>query len=267
MAEEPVLYKRDGHVVTITLNRPDTRNAISELPVVDALVGAFERLQSDADARVGILTGSGSSFSSGGNVKKLREEITDSDMAAAEIEDFYRTGIQRIPLALHKLDVPLIAAVNGPAIGAGCDLAAMCDIRIAAESAQFAESFVKLGIIPGDGGAWFLPRVIGMSKAAEMTFTGETLGAGEALACGLVSRVVPDQELGAAALELAGKIAANPPRAVRMSKRLLRDGQFLPLAPFLDMSASCQALAHRTGEHRQAMAALFEKWSGKSKDS
>ena len=267
MSDDLVLYNRDGHVVTIILNQPDTRNAISELPMVDAVVAAIDRLQADRDARVGILTGAGTAFSSGGNIKKLRAELTDSDLNPSEIEDFYRNGIQRIPLAIYKLDVPLICAVNGPAIGAGCDLTTMCDIRIAGESAKFAESFVKLGIIPGDGGAYFLPRVVGMSKAAEMTFTGEALDARDALACGLVSRVVPDRELMSAARDLADRIAANPPRSVRMAKRLLRDGQRLPLAPFLDMCASYQALAHRTDDHKEAMAAMFEKRDGIYKGS
>jgi len=267
MSDDLVLYERDGFIVTITLNQPDTRNAISDIAMVDAAVDAIERLQGDAEARVGILTGAGTAFSSGGNVKKLRAELTESDLNPSQIEDFYRTGIQRIPLAIHKLDVPLICAVNGPAIGAGCDLTTMCDIRIAGESAKFAESFVKLGIIPGDGGAWFLPRVVGHSKAAEMTFTGEALSAEEALACGLVSSVVPDAELLGAANDLAGRIAANPPRSVRMAKRLLRDGQKLPLASFLDMCASYQALAHRTDDHREAMDAVFEKRKGDYKGS
>jgi len=123
-------------------------------------------------------------------------------------------------LALHHLEVPVIAAINGPAIGAGLDLACMCDIRIASETAVFAESFVKLGIIPGDGGAWFLQRIVGLSKAAEMTFTGEPISAADALACGLVSRVVPAAELMDAAFVLAGQIAANPGHQLRMAKRL-----------------------------------------------
>jgi enoyl-CoA hydratase/carnithine racemase len=129
----------------------------------------------------------------------------------------YKLGIQRIPLAFDALEVPIIAAVNGSAIGAGCDLACMCDIRIAAESASFAESFVKLGIIPGDGGAWLLPRAVGFSKACEMAFTGDMVKSAEALACGLVSKVVPDGELMTAARALAERIAANPPHAVRMT--------------------------------------------------
>ncbi len=254
-----VLYECRAHVVTIRLNRPETRNAISEFDMVEALVGALERAGADGDARVVILTGTGPAFCSGGNIKKLREEITDSAISPAEIEAFYRDGIQRIPLAFEKLDLPVIAAVNGPAIGAGCDLACMCDIRIAAESARFAESFVRLGLVPGDGGAWFLPRVVGMSKACELTFTGETVDAGEALAVGLVSRVVPDDRLMEEAEDLARRIAANPPQAVRMAKRLLREGRRLPLSSLLEMSAAYQAIVQRTEDHREAMAALFEK--------
>src|SRR4029450_5459350 len=119
------------------------------------------------------------------------------------IREEYRHGIQRLALALYNLDVPTIAAVNGPAIGAGLDLACMCDMRVAAESARFAESFLKVGIVPGDGGAWLLPRVVGFSKACEMAFTGDMLTAAEALACGLVSKVVPDTGLMAEARKLA----------------------------------------------------------------
>ena len=146
-------------------------------------------------------------------------------------------------MAFEKLDVPIIAAVNGPAIGAGLDLACMCDMRIAAESARFAESFVKLGIIPGDGGAWLLPRVVGFSKACEMAFTGDMVKSVEALACGLVSKVVPDGELMPAARALAERIAANPPHAVRMTKRLIRGGRDISLAALLELSAAMQSLA------------------------
>ena len=178
--------------------------------------------------------------------------------SAYDIRNGYRAGIQRIPLALYNLDVPTIAAVNGPAIGAGCDLACMCDIRIASEKAKFAESFVKLGIIPGDGGAWLLPRIIGMSKAAELTFTGDTIGAAEALACGLVSKVLAPDQLMAEARALAERIAANPGPALRMAKRLLREGQHLRLDSLLEMSAAFQALAHHTPEHDTALAAFLQ---------
>ena len=135
----------------------------------------------------------------------------------------------------------------------------MCDLRIAGESAKFAESFVKVGIVPGDGGAWLLPRVVGYSKACEMAFTGDMLDASEALACGLVSRVVPDAELMNEARKLAAKIAANPPHAVRMAKRLLMEGRHTRLDTLLEMSATMQALAHTTADHREAAQAFLEK--------
>ena len=153
----------------------------------------------------------------------------------------------------------MIAAVNGAAIGAGNDLTCMCDIRIAGESAKFAESFVKVGIIPGDGGAWLLPRVVGYSKACEMAFTGDILNAQEALACRLVSKVVPDAELMATARAMAARIAANPPKAVRMTKRLMVAGQHMTLSAILEMSAAMQALAHTTEDHKEAVTAFLEK--------
>jgi enoyl-CoA hydratase/carnithine racemase len=135
----------------------------------------------------------------------------------------------------------------------------MCDIRIAAQSAKFAESFVKLGIVPGDGGAWLLPRIVGFSKASEMALTGDVIDAAAALACGLVSQVVPDNELMSAARSLAERIVANPPHAVRMTKRLLREGRTASLTALLEASAAAQALCHATADHREAVDAFLEK--------
>jgi enoyl-CoA hydratase/carnithine racemase len=146
---------------------------------------------------------------------------------------------------------------NGPAIGAGLDLACMCDIRIAADTARFAESFVRLGIVPGDGGAWLLQRAVGYQRAAELTFTGETIDAQAALAIGLVAQVVPASELLPAARSLAARIAANPAPALRMAKRLLRQAQTARLDETLQLSAALQALAHHTPEHEAAVAAFF----------
>ncbi len=157
------------------------------------------------------------------------------------------------------MDVPIIAAVNGSAIGAGLDLACMCGIRVAAESARFAESFVKVGIIAGDGGAWLLPGIVCYSKACEMAFTGDMLNAQEALASGLVSRVVPDSELLHSARALAEPIAANPPHAVRMTKRLLLEGRYVRMDTLLEMAAAMQSLAHATADHREAVDAFLEK--------
>jgi enoyl-CoA hydratase/carnithine racemase len=256
---DKVLYQQDGQIVTITLNDPAMRNPISELETVDAIVTAIERLNQDGTARVAILTGAGSAFSSGGDLRAMQKNFEARAAQPALTTQYYKFGIQRIPLAFEKLDVPIIAAVNGPAIGAGLDLACMCDMRIASETARFAESFVKVGIVPGDGGAWLLPRVVGYSKACEMAFTGDMLNAQEALACGLVSRVVPEAELLDAAKALAERIAVNPPYAVRMAKRLLIEGRHSRLDALLELSASLQALAHATGDHREAVNAFLEK--------
>ncbi len=259
---EALIRERVGNIEIWRMNRVETRNAITEPSMIDSLVSFAEQAQKNTEVRVVILTGNGPAFSSGGNVKKIRADITDSDKSPIELATWYREGIQRIPLAFQNLDVPIIAAVNGPAIGAGCDLTCMCDIRIAAESAQFAESFVKLGIIPGDGGAWLLPRAIGMAKAAEMAFTGDAIKAQEALEFGLVSQVVPDDQLMQTAMELAERIAVNPPLSVRMAKQLLREGQRTELDTHLQMAAVMQATAHRTKDHKEAMDAIFEKRKG-----
>ncbi|NLX15758.1 MAG: enoyl-CoA hydratase, partial [Ramlibacter sp.] len=192
---DALLYEQDGAIVTLTMNRPDMRNPISEPDMIEAFEAAVLRINRDASVRVVILTGAGSAFSSGGNVKHMRDREGMFGGSPAQIRNGYRHGIQRIPRALWELEVPAIAAVNGPAIGAGCDLTCMCDIRIASTKAQFAESFAKIGIIPGDGGAWLLPRVVGMSRASEMAFTGEPIDAQTALAWGLVSRVVEPEQL------------------------------------------------------------------------
>ena len=256
---EHVLYRQDGGIVTLTLNAPERRNPISERGMVDAIVDALMRVDADASVRVAILTGAGSAFSSGGDLRAMADAAVGRAAAPAETPTYYRQGIQRIPLAFERINVPVIAAVNGPAIGAGLDLACMCDIRIAGESARFAESFVKLGIIAGDGGAWLLPRLVGFSKAAEMAFTGDMLSAAEALACGLVSRVVPDTELLVAAGALAERIAANPTHAVRMTKRLLLEGRNVRMDSLLEMAAAMQALVHATADHREAVTAFLEK--------
>ena len=250
--------KRIGAVLVLTMDHPETRNALTGNTAVEEFVQACAEIQADRSIRVVVLTGGGPVFSSGGNVKDMQRYFQQK-LSPDAIREEYRNGIQRLPKALYNLDVPVIAAVNGPAIGAGMDLSCMCDIRIASEKATFAESFVRVGIVPGDGGAWLLPRTVGRSKAAEMAFTGEALNAHEALACGLVSRVVAADDLMPAALALAGKIASNPGGVLRMTKRLLREGESASLESLLEVSASYQAIAHMEPDHHEAVRAFVEK--------
>jgi enoyl-CoA hydratase/carnithine racemase len=257
---DTLLQSRDGHVLTITLNQPERRNPISDVAVVGALCDAFEAADQDIDVRCVILTGAGSAFCSGGDLKQMRPDSGGlRSHNPVQTRRNYKYGIQRLPLMFQALDVPVIAAINGPAIGAGCDLACMCDIRIASDTAKFAESFVKLGIIPGDGGAWLLPRIIGFSKATELSLTGETIDAAEALRIGLVSDVVASDTLMIKAQAIANKIAANPPHAVRMTKRLLREAQTADLKNILEMSAAMQSVAHATKDNDEAITAFIEK--------
>jgi enoyl-CoA hydratase/carnithine racemase len=256
---EIVLRSIEDGIVTLKLNRPGTRNPISDEDMIEALVEALQFADAEMAVRVVVLTGEGSAFSSGGNLNKMGEAGGVNDPLPAQTRRNYKWGIQRLPLLFESLEVPVIAAVNGPAIGAGCDLACMCDVRIAARGARFAESFVKVGLVPGDGGAWLLPRIVGFSKACEMALTGDAIDADEALACGLVSKVVPDEDLMAEARRLALRIAANPPHVVRMTKRLLREATIANLATILEMSAAMQALAHATSDHREAVTAILDK--------
>jgi 2-(1,2-epoxy-1,2-dihydrophenyl)acetyl-CoA isomerase len=259
--------KLDKHdrIAIATLNSPDTRNTLSSEKEYAAIEAACHDIQRDKSIRAAIFTGAGKAFCAGGNIKDMDERAKSGAIPPVEERYAYKEGIHRIPLALHNLEVPTIAAVNGAAIGAGLDLACMCDMRIASSTAIFAESFVKIGIIPGDGGAWLLQRIIGVSKAAEMTFTGDPIDADEALACGLVSKVVAPEALLDEALKLATRIAANPGHQLRMAKRLIREAQTSRLETILEMSAAFQALAHSTQEHHaliaQAVARISKKGS------
>lgn len=245
-------YEQHDGVVTLTMDEPETRNALTGNTAIEEFVDAAQRIARDESVRAVVITGNGPVFCSGGNVKDMKR-LFEEQTAPSAIMQEYRHGIQQLSLAIYTLEVPSIAAINGPAIGAGCDLACMCDIRIASEKATFAESFIKVGIVPGDGGAWLLQRIVGRSRAAEMSFTGEAINAEEALACGLVSRVVPESDLLAQANQLAQRIAANSGPALRMTKRLMREGEHMTFRSLLEMSASYQALAHKTVQHRDAV--------------
>lgn len=260
-SNSPIVVEIKGAIALLILNRPQTRNALSGEDMFGAFETIFSFLNSDLSLRAAVLTGMGSAFCSGGNVAQMRDKEGMFKGGPQEIAQNYWEGIQRIPMAFQKLKLPIIAAVNGPAIGAGNDLACMCDIRIASENAVFAESFVKVGIVPGDGGCWFLPRVVGYAKAAEMAFTGDNVTAQEALQIGLVSKVVPAGELLTEAMALAQRIAKNPPQVLRWTKELLQDSRTSTMPEALKQAGQLQGLAHQTADHMEALAAFFEKRS------
>jgi len=252
----PLLVDASGAIQTWTINLPDVGNAITGRDFIAAFEAAIDAANADLGVGAVILTGTGRIFSAGGNVKEMADREGMFGLDAIDQRYAYVDGIQRIPRALTQLEVPLIAAVNGAAVGAGCDLAMMCDIRVASERASFAESFVQLGLVPGDGGTWFLQRAIGYERAAEMTFTGDRIDATTALSWGLVSRVVPHNELLTTANDLAERIVRNPPRALRMAKRLLQESRIGTLESTLQMAAAMQPLAHHDAEHVRRIA----KW-------
>jgi len=256
------LLSVEGRVATLTFNRDDVRNALTGTGLVEDIVDTVQWVNQAEAISVLVMTGAGSAFSAGGNIKEMRDRSGAFAGDVLEVQRRYRQGIQNIPLAMHRAEVPVIAAVNGPAVGAGFDLACMCDLRIAADNALFGETFINLGIIPGDGGAWFLQRLIGYQRAAELTLTGRLVKADEALELGLVLEVTPPDQLLTRATDLAAKIAAKPPQTVRMTKRLLKLAQRQELPDFLDLCACFQGMCHNTEDHVEAVKAFLEKREG-----
>ncbi len=258
MSSSPaVRIEVDGPVAVLTLDRPDTRNVVSDQPLLDELVAACARLDGDPSVRAVVLTGAGPAFSAGGNVRAMHERQGVFGGPPHELEAWYRDGIQTLIRAVHGLRAVTIAAVNGPAIGAGFDLALACDLRLASTTARFGETFVDLGIIPGDGGAWLLPRAVGVQRAAELTYTARIVDADEALMLGIVLAVHEPASLVDAAVSLASTIAAKSAPALRAAKSLLRASE-APLGDVLDRSAALQALLHQTDEHRAATQAFVD---------
>src|SRR5579862_645115 len=211
-----LLFEKTGMVVTLTIDRPEARNPLGEEGDGALFEDAARRINADREVRCAILTGAGKAFSAGGNLKAMRERAGTFAGPGVLIRERYRSAIHRMVRAIWSIEVPLIAAVNGPAIGLGNDVACLADLRIAADSAVFAASFLKMGLVPGDGGAWILPRVIGRARAAELFFTGDTIDAATALSWGLISQAVPAADLMKVANALAARICRQPPDVLRL---------------------------------------------------
>lgn len=254
-----VKFEKDGAVATLTIDRAETMNPLGAPGDGEEFARVCDTINTDMDIRCVILTGAGRAFSAGGDIKAMKERSGTFGGVPPAISDGYRNNIHRILRALYGLRVPVIAAVNGPAIGLGCDVACLADIRIASDKAKFGVTFLKLGIIPGDGGTWILPRVIGMSRAAELFYTGDVIGAEPAREWGLVSRVVEHDSLMEEARAMAEKIAMMPPHSLRHTKNLLRQGTQISYDTALEMAANTQALMHPTDDHMEGVSALIEK--------
>ena len=257
-----LLFEKTGPVVTLTINRPESRNPLGEEGDGELFAEAAARINTDREVRCAILTGAGQSFSAGGNVKAMRERSGAFAGAGVHIRERYRHGIHKIVRSIWGIEVPLIAAVNGHAIGLGNDVACLADIRVAADNTIFGATFLKIGLVPGDGGSWILPRVIGYQRAAELVFTADTIDSATALNWGLVSKVVPSTSLMDEARALAARICRQPPDVLRMTKKLMREGQNVSFDTIMEMSAAYQALAHLTEDHKEAVNAFFEKRPG-----
>ena len=256
MTYECLLYEVKDGIATLTLNRPDRLNALGGTLRQD-LFDAVTRAGADPDVRVMVLTGAGKGFCSGGDVKAMGE--AKAGRRERPLIEKIAPGRDRTLLAMHEVPQPIIAAVNGAAIGAGMNLALGCDIRIASTQAKFSQAFVKRGLHPDWGGTYFLPRVVGMAKACEMIFTGDLVDAAEALRLGIVSRVVAPDELLPAAYDLARRIAAGPPVAIRLAKRSLYANADLDLRGALQIETMAQNICFETEDSTEGIRAFAEK--------
>lgn len=249
---------KDHHQLWVTLNFPERMNAIS-VEMVDSLTDILARADFDSQIRVIIIKGAGEAFSAGGDVVAMQEKSGMFAGGSNELRIRYQHGIQKIPKCFEDLSKPVIAMVNGAAVGAGCDLAMMCDLRVGSEKSKFAESFSKLGLVPGDGGCFFLTRAIGYAKAMEMTLTADFWEGKDAHNFGLLNHFTSHDQLESETKKLADKIASRAPIATQMAKRALRTAYLHDLSTTLDLLSAYQGIAQRTQDHENAVQGFLKK--------
>lgn len=247
-----LLYDVDTPLATITLNRPDTRNAWSS-EMAEGVVDALDAAARDDDVRCVLLTGAGDAFCAGGDLEAMRDRSGMFDGDPVELRDNYIDGLQAVTRRFDAFEKPVVAAINGPAVGAGLGLACMCDLRIASEQAEFGSTFARVGVIPGEGGAYLLRRIVGFPKAVELILTAKVIDAREALDIDLVTRLVDDDAVMKEARSTAEQIASLPPKAVKMAKAALYRCVDEDLETSLQLTAALQACVQHTDEHREAV--------------
>ena len=255
-----LLYEVSDRVATITLNRPDKLNAFTG-EMIDTWASSLAKAQADEQVNVIVVTGNGRAFCAGGDVARMG----DGEPTPLQHKNQLWDHIHRIPKTLEGVDKPVIAMVNGLTVGAGMGMSLMCDVRIAAESARFSTGYVRVGLMPGDGDTYFLPRLVGSAKALELLWTADFIEAPEALRLGIVNRVVPDAQLKEATYAFAKQIADGPQVPIRMIKRLVYQSLRLDLRTHLDLVSSHMAVVRRTEDHAEGVAAFKEKRTAKFK--
>jgi enoyl-CoA hydratase/carnithine racemase len=260
MDYEAILFELSDGVATITLNRPERMNAFSEALLTE-WSDAIERCQDDDDVRVVLLTGAGRAFCAGADLKAQGDDdyALQQHRGPAERRNSLRYSVHRVPQVLEYLDKPYIAAINGAAVGAGMDMASMADIRIASEQARFAMSYVNVALIPGDGGAWLLPRLVGKQRALDLIWSGRMFGADEALDLGYLLKVVPHDSLIEEATAYARQLAAGPPVAIQLAKQLVRRSETLSFMEALNAAQHAMTIVQSTEDASEGPLAFREK--------
>lgn len=261
MELETMLYHKESGIATITLNRPDKLNSINETWIYD-FPKVLEEANLDNEVRVIIITGAGTGFCAGADVTELGGM---DGLVTRLLDKSPLYGRQWFALQVLHLEKPVIAAVNGPAGGGGVCLALACDIVIASEKATFSVNFIDRGLVPDSGGAFFIPRLVGVKKACELMFTGDKLDADQAKECGIVNRVVPHDQLMPAAQEMAAKIAAKAPLAMKLTKRVIYYGATNDVVPTMELEGYLQLELFRTEDFQEGVASFLEKRQPKFK--
>ena len=263
MATQNVLFTKDNGIGTILINCPQRKNAF-DMEMVDAIADKLVEWRYDQEVKVIVITGIGDAFCSGYYFAPTRD-LTTVEETAYDQKMHLWGRIHRVPFALEDIDKPVIAAMNGVAVGAGLDIALMCDIRFAAEKARFAEGYIKVGLLPGDGGAYFLPRLVGVSKALEMLWTGDFVYAPEALQIGLVNKVFPDDKLMEETYKFARRLADGPTKVIQMMKRAVQQSAKVDLKTAMDLISSHMGIIRSTDDSKNAMRASMNRGKSEKK--